>query len=95
MKCLICSKDTEAWLLLKNDNIRTDCEGKKIGYTIQLCSFSCTNKCSEYLPKNYSHLVLNKEDFCYLRPITKISKIEFSYLTFNEIQELTDIDKEV
>jgi hypothetical protein len=95
MKCFICNKETDAWLLLKNDNIRTDCEGKNIGDTIQLCSFSCTNKCSKYLPNNYSRLVLNKEDFCYLRPTTTIPKTEFSYLTFNEIQGLTDIDKEV
>lgn len=94
MKCFICNKDTEPWLLLKNDNIRTDSEGRNIGDKINLCSFMCSNKCSKYLPKNYSHLVLNKEDFCYLRPITKLPKQKFNYLSFSEIQELTDKQRE-
>lgn len=94
MNCFICKKDNTPWLVLKNENIYTDKDGKNIGDTIQVCSFRCTNKCDQYLPKNYSHLVLNKEDFCYLRPITKLPKKEFNHLTFDEIQKLSDKEKE-
>ena len=94
MNCFICKKDNTQWLVLKNDNIYTDKTGKNIGDTIQVCSFRCTNKCDEFLPKNYSHLVLNKEDFCYLRPITKLPKKKFNHLTFDEIQKLSEKQRE-
>lgn len=94
MNCFICKKDNTPWLVLKNDNIYTDKTGKNIGDTIQVCSFICTNKCYQFLPKNYSHLVLNKEDFCYLRPITKLPKKKFNRLTFGEIQKLSEKQRE-
>ena len=89
MNCFICKKDNTPWLVLKNENIYTDKNGKNIGDKIQVCSFRCSNKCDKFLPKNYSHLVLNKEDFCYLRPITKLPKKKFNRLTFDEIQNLS------
>ena len=69
MSCIICNKPDEAWLLLKNDKLYTDVKGINIGETIQTCSYLCTRKCDNKLPTNYSSLVMNKDDFCYLRPI--------------------------
>jgi hypothetical protein len=94
MKCFICKQNNNPWLVLKNENINVDLDGKNIYDEIHICSYLCTKKCSEFLPKKYSHLVLNKEDFCYLKPITKIIKTKFEYLTFDEIQDLDDDQKE-
>ena len=89
MTCFICSKKSDAWLLLKNDKFNIDENGESIGDTIQSCSYLCTNKLHKTLPFNYSHLVLNRENFCYLRPIVPKEK-KFSYLTIREIMDLSD-----
>tara|TARA_B110000285_G_scaffold216502_1_gene263852 strand:- start:524 stop:952 length:429 start_codon:yes stop_codon:yes gene_type:complete len=94
MSCIICKKPNEAWLLLKNDKLYTDVEGKNIGETIQTCSYLCTRKCDTKLPENYSPLVMNKGDFCYLRPIVSKENYQFEILTYEEIQSMTDIEKE-
>ena len=94
MSCFICNKNDFPWLVLKNDNIHRDINGKNIGDKIQTCSYICTRKCDKFLPNNYSHLVLNKEDFCYLRPITKIPKKEFNLLSFDEINKMSEDEKE-
>tara|TARA_Y100000389_G_C17294546_1_gene429770 strand:- start:260 stop:682 length:423 start_codon:yes stop_codon:yes gene_type:complete len=93
MTCFICSKKSDAWLLLKNDKFNIDENGVTIGDTIQSCSYLCSNKLQSTLPLNYSHLVLNREDFSYLRPIVPKKK-QFSYLTAGEIMDLSDEDRE-
>ncbi len=92
MTCFICSKKSDAWLLLKNDKFNIDENGETIGDTIQACSYLCSNKLQSTLPLNYSHLVLNREDFCYLRPIVPKKK-QFSYLIAGEIMDLSDKDR--
>ena len=92
MTCFICNKKSEAWLLLKNDKFNIDENGESIGDTIQSCSYLCSRKLKPILPLNYSHLVLNKNDFCYLRPIVPSVK-QFSYLTAREIMDLSDEDR--
>jgi len=94
MSCIICNKKSKPWLLLNNYNLHVDEEGKLIGKTIQTCGYSCCKKLNENLPKNYSHLVMNKEDFCYLRPVVTSATPEFVMLTYGEIVELTDQGKE-
>ena len=94
MSCVICKKTSDPWLLLKNENIYTNEENKPIGKTIQTCGYSCCRKLDSKLPKNYSHLVLNKEDFSYLRPIKPQKTKEFQILTFEEIMNMTDSEKE-
>ena len=94
MSCIICKKPNEAWLLLKNDKLYMDVEGRNIGETIQMCSYLCTRQCDTKLPTNYSHLVMNKEDFCYLRPVVSKKNSQFEILTYEEIQSMTDIEKE-
>ena len=93
MTCIICKKKCDPWLLLKNDKLYTDVVGN-IGETIQTCSYLCTKQCNTHIEKNYSHLVLNKEDFDYLRPVQNKVKVKFEILTYEEIMILTDFQKE-
>ena len=46
------------------------------------------------MPSNYGDLILNKEDFCYLRPILNKVKEEFQILTYEEITKLDDNQKD-
>jgi len=94
MSCIICKSQNKPWLLLTNDNLYMDDKGNNIGKTIQTCSYLCTRKCDSKLPGNYSQLVLNKEDFCYLKPITLKERVEFEILTYEEIYDMTDIEKD-
>tara|TARA_B110000902_G_C13853521_1_gene416165 strand:- start:32 stop:394 length:363 start_codon:yes stop_codon:yes gene_type:complete len=71
-----------------------DLAGNKIGETIQTCSYLCTRKCDIKLPGDYSGLVLNKEDFDYMRPVLLRQKKKFEFLTYEEIQKMTDTEKE-
>jgi hypothetical protein len=92
MSCFACKKQCEPWLLLINEGFRVDEDGKNIGDTIQVCSYSCCMNIQYILPKPYKHLILNQEDFCWLRPIVPKNK-EFTYLTNSEIMLLTEDEK--
>ena len=94
MSCIICKSPNKAWLLLKNDKVYVNEEGRNIGETIQTCSYLCTRKCDGRLPANYSHLVMNKEDFSYLRPYVSTKKTKFEILTYDEIQNMNDIERD-
>ena len=95
MSCIICKKTCEPWLLLKNENIYIDEENKPIGKTIQTCGYSCCRKLDPMLPKNYGKLILNREDFCFWAiPIVPQKTKKFEILTYEEIQKLTDSEKE-
>ena len=65
MSCFICNIKCEPWILLKNENIGTEEENKPLGKTVRTCGYSCCRKLTSVLPRNYSKLVLNKDDFCY------------------------------
>jgi len=92
MSCIVCGSSNKAWLLLNNDKLYVDKTGGNIGETIQTCSYICTRKCDSKLPSNYSSLVMNKEDFCYLRPVISEKTYEFEILTYDEIQGMNDIE---
>ena len=95
MSCVICKKTCEPWLLLKNENIYMDEENKPIGQTIQTCGYSCSNKLDPMLPKGYGKLILNREDFCFWAvPVLPKKKEKFNILTYEEIQKMTDSEKE-
>ena len=93
MQCFSCQKNCKPWLLLKNEGFRVNEDGQNIGDTIHVCSYSCSNKINHILPKPYKHLILNQDDFCWLRPIIPSKKKEFTYLTHSEILLLTDDEK--
>ena len=93
-QCIICKSKRPAWLLLNNDNLYVDINKNKVGETIQTCSYLCTQKCKVHLPKNYSDLILNKCDFEYnLIPFRKKKERKFELLTFEEIQEMDEIER--
>ena len=95
MSCIICKTTEEPWLLLKNDHLYVNEECENIGQTIQTCSYLCTRQCQKHIPRNYSRYVLNKDDFCYLRPIISKKEEKFEILTFDEIHNMTDYEKEI
>ena len=93
MSCFICKSNNPYWLLLKNNGINKDKDGKNIGDTVHACSYSCSNKLTNYLPSNYSDLILNKEDFCYwCVPVKKVEK-KFEILSFEELQRISYLKK--
>ena len=93
-QCIICKSKGPAWLLLNNDNLYVDINKNKIGETIQTCSYLCTQKCKNHLPNDYGRLILNKEDFKYdLIPFIKKKEEKFELLTFEEIQNMDEIEK--
>lgn len=94
MSCIICKSPNKAWLLLKNDKVYVNDEGRNIGETIQTCSYLCTRKCEDRLPSKYSHLVMNKGDFSYIRPYVSTKTTKFEILTYDEIQNMNDIERD-
>ena len=93
--CQHCNKICDdSWIILKNDNIILDTEDKKAPKFLHYCSYICHNRQRPNLPKSIWNLVENKNDFNLdLVPIVKKQKKEFQYLTFNEIQNLSEEDK--
>ena len=93
--CQHCNKICDdSWIILKNDNIILDTQDKKAPKFLHYCSYICHNRQRPNLPKSIWNLVENKNDFNLdLVPIVKIQKKEFQYLTFNEIQKLSEEDK--
>jgi hypothetical protein len=95
MSCFICNIKCEPWILLKNENIGTEEENKPLGKTVRTCGYSCCRKLTSVLPRNYSKLVLNKDDFCYWTvPVSQNNFKGFEFLTFEEIKGLDDISRE-
>ena len=93
--CQHCNKICDdSWIILKNDNIILDTEDKKAPKFLHYCSYICHNRQRPNLPKSIWNLIENKNDFNLdLVPIVKKQKKEFQYLTFNEIQNLSEEDK--
>ena len=88
--CTVCGKSKEkSWIILKNVGLKNTDE-KFLHY----CSYLCYTGCKAELPKKVWHLVENKEDFNDLRPVLKPRKKEFHLLTFHEIQELSETQKD-
>ena len=89
-ECTVCGKSKErSWIILKNAGLK-DTNEKFLHY----CSYLCYTGCKAELPKNVGRLVENKEDFNDLRPVLKPRKKEFHMLTFHEIKELSETQKE-
>lgn len=95
MSCVICNVKCNPWLLIKNENIYVDEEKKPIGKTIQTCGYSCCRKLDPMLPRDYGKLILNREDFCYWAiPILPKKSKSFEILTFEEVRQLSDSERE-
>ena len=99
MNCLNCKKEikNKPWLHLSK--ILLIDKDNKSSYTDKyICGYSCYKRLyeSDKLPINLSNHIVNKEDYKDLiHPIIHKIKKEFEYLSFDEIQELNDIDKEI
>ena len=92
--CIHCGSTKPGWLILKNENIYVDTNGKNIGETIQTCSYICTRRCEDKFPPKYGRLILNKHDFEYnLIPIVPKQKNKFEVLSYEEIQNMSEIER--
>ena len=94
--CHNCRNQCEtSWMIMKNDGIIKDTEKVKAPEMIHHCSYLCYSADRGNLPKKLWHLVQNKEDFSEPRPVTlSQKKKEFQYLSFEEIQRLSEDQKE-
>ena len=98
MNCSCCQKNIteKSWLHLSNLPSVNE-EGKNIVINKHICSYSCYKKLydSKSIPKKFSFHVVNKEDYQDLiRPVSRTQKKSFEYLTFHEINQLSDEEKE-
>lgn len=99
MNCSHCQKNIsdKSWLHLSNLP-STNGEGKILNIDKHICSYSCYKKLYDknLIPKKFNMNIVNKEDYQYLiRPVTLTQKEKkFEYLTFNEINLLSDQEKE-
>lgn len=93
--CKVCNNVCEeSWMVLKNENIILNTEEKRAPKFIHYCSYMCHVSDRPNLPKTIWHLVQNKDDFNkHPRPITLSQKKEFQYLTYEELQKMTDEEK--
>tara|TARA_Y100001970_G_C14054794_1_gene760958 strand:+ start:116 stop:541 length:426 start_codon:yes stop_codon:yes gene_type:complete len=94
MNCFQCHGNIngKSWLHLSNIPSLID-EGKQI----HICSYSCYKKLydSNSLPKNFGNYIVNKEEYKNLiRPIPKNIKKTFEYLSYEEICQLSEEEKE-
>ena len=99
MNCSYCQKNIleKSWLHLSNIPSVNE-EGKKLYIDKHICSYSCYKKLydSKSIPKKFSFHIVNKEDcqdlICPV-PRNKVKK-SFEYLTYNEINQLSEKEKD-
>ena len=89
MRCIICQKDTKPWCLIENKDFILNEDGQKLGDKFQACSYSCCRKLDKKIGTQWCHSIMNREDFCWLRPIVPRKK-NFTHLTAIEVYELSD-----
>lgn len=95
-KCFACKKSCpKSWIIINNDGILTDTDICKYPSELHYCSTKCYNNNKEsILPHDaWSHLK-NKKDFDAPRPVLPKKKKEFVYLSFMEIRNLSDEDRD-
>ena len=96
MNCSCCQKNIpgKSWLHL----INLPCEKEEdLSTEKHICSYSCYKKLyeSKSIPKKFNSHVVNQEDYKNLiRPVPKMNQKKFEYLTYNEIYQLSDEDKD-
>ena len=55
----------------------------------------CTRRCEDKFPSKYGRLILNKHDFEYnLIPIVPKQKHKFELLSYEEIQNMSEIERD-
>ena len=92
MRCIICQKDTKPWCLIENKDFILNEDGQKLGDKFQACSYSCCRKLDKKIGTQWCHSIMNREDFCWLRPIVPRKK-NFTHLTAIEVYELSEIER--
>tara|TARA_Y100000590_G_C14906919_1_gene708579 strand:- start:51 stop:494 length:444 start_codon:yes stop_codon:yes gene_type:complete len=99
MNCFHCHKtiNEKPWLHLTNIvSLNEDKEQMLVDKYI--CGYSCYKRLYESgsLPKKLSQHIVNKEDYKGLiRPVSRIKKKEFTYLSYDEIQSLPEEEREL
>ena len=97
MNCSHCHNkiDGKSWLHLSNISSMNE-DGEHSLVDKHICSYSCYKRLydSNSIPTNFSSHIVNKEDYKNLiRPIPIQIKKEFEYLTYEEINCLTEEEK--
>ena len=92
--CLNCNQKGNPWIVFQNKGLRTDEDGNNIGKNVYCCSYLCSKNYRPGLPKNYGQLIVNREDFCWIMPVMNQREKEFEHLTLQEIQQLSDSERE-
>jgi hypothetical protein len=95
-KCFSCNKSCpKSWIIINNDGILKDTETVKYPSELHYCSTNCYNSDKQtILPTDaWSHLK-NKQDFSEPHPVLPEKKKEFVYLSFMEIRNLSNEERE-
>lgn len=95
-KCFSCQKPCpKSWIIINNDGILKDTETTKFPSELHYCSTNCYNGDKKtILPHDvWSHLK-NKKDFNEPQPVLPKKKKSFVYLSFMEIRNLSDNQRE-
>ena len=95
-KCFSCQKPCpKSWIIINNDGILKDTETTKYPSEFHYCSTNCYCKDKEtFLPNNAWNHLKNKQDFNEPCPVLPKKKKEFVYLSFMEIRNLSDDERE-
>ena len=99
MNCFHCHKSMSGKPWLHLIDIPSFNEEKEVISTEKhICGYSCYKRLydSDSLPKKLSPHIVNKEDYKDLiRPVPRIKREEFTYLSFDEIQNLPEEQREL
>jgi len=99
MNCSHCHKimNEKSWLHLTNIKSLNK-EKEEILVDKHICGYSCYKRLYESgsLPKNLSQHIVNKEDYeGLIRPVPRIKDSKFTYLSYDEIQNLPENEREL
>ena len=95
-KCFSCKKPCpKSWIIINNDGILKDTETVKYPSELHYCSTNCYN-CDKQtvLPNDAWSYLKNKQDFNEPLPVLPKKKKEFVYLSFMEIHNLSNDERE-
>ena len=90
-KCFICDKPCpQSWIIINNDGILKNTDTKKYPSELHYCSNRCFNHRRDMLPSDAWDYLKNKSDFNEPHPVLPKKEVEFEYLTYMEIKNLSD-----
>lgn len=96
LKCFACNKPCpKSWIIINNDGILKNTDTVKYPNELHYCSTNCYLGHKEnILPYNSWDYLKNKEDFNDPVPVLPKKKKEFIYLSFVEIRNLSDKERQ-